>query len=356
MHPRRAQSRMRALSLILSSSAFLALSCTPREQSSPHFKRGAEWIDLGRFDAARQEFRVVISEEPKNAEARFRIADSYAKEGNHEQALAWGRETLTVKKNHGGARKLLESISSAALEDLGGGDIAKQSAALRILDPLVSSGLLNPTKDLLPPLALLLSTPEEQVAKAAFEFLRKYELEAEPLEGLAKSSEAPLRMRALAFSMGATGDRYLGVLRVLLEDTSPDIYERAALELLRRTGDRRAKEVLAERYRDVLSREIEIGKTDRRGVDLHDRIGQIAQIASQLDAPFLAGLLAELICNGRVYGFLATGVAEGIRKIGEPGRPYVEAVLARENEFRRLLASKGLSDVSQVDWRFQKLR
>jgi hypothetical protein len=151
--------------------------------------------------------------------------------------------------------------------------------------------------------------------------------------------------------------RYLPILRVLAADELKPLKEEAALLLLEKYDDNAAKLVLAGIYHADLQKEIAVGRTEKGfGVEFHDRIGKILVMAPKLDDASFAGELGELLCTGRVYGFLAKDLISSIKKMGKPGVKYLRAVLSKEAEFRGLLRERGFNDPSQVDWRFNSLR
>lgn len=342
-----------ALSLIIMSLQGLSFA----QSNNPHFKRGMEWMDLKRYESARQEFSLAINQEPKNFEARYQIALSYSLEGDLSSSIKWCVETLSASPRHSKTQKLLTGIYAATEKRLLSSDDQTRATGLVILRELLDRRLISSSPILKEKVLPLLKSASNEVVNRSFALLKRDGIEVEGLSMLANENDPTQRQKALRLITANLDTRYLPVLRVLATDESKSLKEAAALLLLETNGDAAAKLVLAGIYHADLQEEIAVGRTEKGdGVQFHDRISKILKVALKLDDASFAGEFGELICTGRVYGFLATDLMSSISQIGKPGVPYLREVLSKEAEFRDLLRQRGFKQQSKVDWRFNDLR
>ncbi|GEM_PF-6184333 len=339
---------VRNLGLILGICASL-LACAPSE--SPNMKRGKEWMEIKRYAEARQEFMQVISQEPKNTDARHEIARSFMLEKNYASAIEWADETLSVNKEHSKAREVIQGVIAEMHNMLRSGAPNVSSDGLSLLKLLLKRGHITWGSNVNESVAPLLRSNSPQVSRDAFGLLREAGTEVAALTQLTEASDVNSRTKAFELMRDNFSEKYVSPLRRLLNDNSDQLRLATARLLIQKIQDSEAKKVLASAYRAELQREIALGKSDPTGLEFHDRIREIALAAPSLDDPSIAGELAELVFIGRVYGFLARDIQRAVNAIGGPGRPYIAKKLERESEYRALLRAKG-SRPDQIDWRF----
>jgi ankyrin repeat protein len=116
------------------------------ESENPHLKRGREWKELKEYDKARDEFSQVITEEPKNVEARYLMAESYYQENDFLQAIKWAQETLSMELKHDRAEALLVEIRKKGIEFLNSSDPTVQLSGLQIIEKLPSQEVVSDLK------------------------------------------------------------------------------------------------------------------------------------------------------------------------------------------------------------------
>lgn len=127
---------------------------------NPAMKRGRDWMDLKQYDNARAEFRRAIQEEPKNADARYLIAESYYQEGYLLNSLEWARDTIKVSPNHRKATALLGLIQGRGTQLLLSQDVRSQALGLKIAEGI-------PGKALVPGLKAAMAGKDEDNAMKA---------------------------------------------------------------------------------------------------------------------------------------------------------------------------------------------
>ncbi len=135
----------------------LAMSAGAENQA---MKRGRDWMDLKQYDNARGEFRRAIQEEPKNADARYLIAQSYYEEGDLLNSLAWALDTTKVSPNHSKAKRLLGLIQGRGTQLLLSQDVRSQALGLKIAEGI-------PGKALVPGLKAAMAGKDEDNAMKA---------------------------------------------------------------------------------------------------------------------------------------------------------------------------------------------
>jgi len=330
---------------------FALIACAPSE--NPGMKRGKEWIEIKRYAEARQEFMQVISQEPKNTDARYEIARSFMLEQNYASAIEWSDETLSVKKDHSKARDVIQGVISKMYDMLRSDMPNVNSDGISLLKLLLRGKHIVWAPNVNESVAPLLRSNSPQVSRGVFDLLKEAGTEVAALTQLTESIDANSRTKAFELMRDNFSVNYVSPLRRLLKDNSEQLRLGTARLLVEKTNDSEAKKILASAYRAEIQREIDLGKNDPRGVEFHDTIMAIVRVAPRLDDPSLAGDLAELVFSGRVYGFLAESIISAVAEIGDPGRQYVAKKLEREPEYRALLQAKGF-DSSQIDWRFSR--
>jgi hypothetical protein len=314
-----------------------------------------EWMDLKRYENARQELLLAIKDEPKHVEARYQIALSYNLEGDLSSAIKWCAETLSVTPKHAMTQKLISEISAATEKQLLSSEDRLRATGLVLLRELIDQRFVSPLPIIREKVVPLLRSASKDVVNQSFNLLKREKIEIEGLSMLAKDDDPAQRQKALKLIIASADKEYLPVLRALANDKLEPIREEASLLLLEKYDDSSAKTVLAEIYHAYLQKEIAIGRDEKEGVEFHDRISKILKVSPKLGDASFAREFAELLCVGRIYGFLANGVTGAIKSIGKPGVPHLREVLSREREFRDLLRQKGLRP-DQIDWRFTSLK
>jgi hypothetical protein len=314
-----------------------------------------DWMELKRYENAREEFALAIVEEPKNLEARYQIALSYKLEGSLLRSVDSCAEILSIDAHHRKAEQLLTDIVSVTRSQLA----AQDASALAVLRALMQHNLVQGQAILKTQVIPLLRSGNRGIVDESFRLLKVGGLDVDGLTTLANDSDRVQREKALRLVENNADRRYQVVLGVLVGDGDETIKERAALLLLERYDDNTAKLTLAEIYHVFVRKQIDEGRAQKEGLELNypggPRLSEIAAIAPKLGDPSFAGEFAELLCNGRVYGLLADGLMDSASKMGRPALPYLEVVLTREAEHRRLLEGKGFRN-DQIAWRFQRLR
>ena len=332
--------------------AAITVSCGQAKNS--HMKRGSEWMELKRFQEARQEFTQVITEEPKNAEARYEIARSYQLERNFVEAIQWADDCLKVDKTATAPKGLIKQVTDETYSMLQTDQPNANGAGIASLVALLKSGYISPqdpaiTKALAP----LLGSADERIAEETLTLLVSINGDSAALLRLAQSKDSSMRIRAFELIRNHFGEKYAPALREILSDSSENLRHDVARLLVEKLHDEKAKTVLAGIYHAWLQNEIAIGRTAKdTGIEFSDKISEVASVGPGLGEPSLAGELAELLFVGRVYGFLDRPIRSAVSEMGEPARPYVAKKLEHVSEYRSLLQARGF-DSSRIDWRFQ---
>jgi tetratricopeptide (TPR) repeat protein len=350
---------MRKSLWVLSFILQIALATDVVAQTSSPLRRGLDWMDLKEYAKARHEFELAIQQEPKNIEARYQIALSYRREGNFESAIGWCRRILNIAPDHAKTKALAKEMSDLVVAALETSTSGRTLTALKIVPAFFDTGFLSPSAVLRSHVLALLHSSDHDVTRAALALLNARGFRSDALNVLARDSAHGKREMAMheISSDPASNPEYVPVLKILASDQVSFIRERAVSILALRYQDADGKTKLAQILHQRLDREIEIGRTERGpGVQFHEAIQEAARIGPTLGDPSLAGKLAELLANGRVYGFLADDLQRSFVAFGPSARPHLEAVLQREPELRSLLRAKGFTDKSQVDWRFDRIR
>ncbi|MGB9591688.1 MAG: hypothetical protein ACPL1K_04150, partial [Candidatus Kryptoniota bacterium] len=209
-------------------------------------------------------------------------------------------------------------------------DDRTRATGLAILNELLDRRFISSYPILKEKVLPLLKSASNDVVNQSFALLKRYGMEVEGLSMLANENDPTQRQKALMLIRANLDTRYLPILRVLAADEFKPLKEEAALLLLEKYDDNAAKLILAGIYHADLQKEIAIGRTEiGYGVQFHDRISKILKIAPKLDDASFAGEFGELLCTGRVYGFLATALIDSIKQIGKPGVPYLREVLRK---------------------------
>jgi len=91
--------------------AVLAAACTSAEdRKAAYLKRGIELFEQEQYEKARLEFKNVLQIDPKDLEARYRLAETQEKLGDYQRALGHYRRVIEFDETHVQARVQLGYI------------------------------------------------------------------------------------------------------------------------------------------------------------------------------------------------------------------------------------------------------
>ncbi len=65
-----------------------------------HIRLGKEWMELGKYDEAIDEFMIALKEEPKSEEVRYLLAKAYLDGDSVSGALKWRDELITINSSN----------------------------------------------------------------------------------------------------------------------------------------------------------------------------------------------------------------------------------------------------------------
>lgn len=103
------------------SAALLVLSIGVSFAADPRIEQGAIFEAKGDYEMALGEYRAILAEQPKNAEAYFRAAEVYAKTKNYSRAIANYRLAYkfepTMSAAYEGIAKVYEALGQKAKAD-----------------------------------------------------------------------------------------------------------------------------------------------------------------------------------------------------------------------------------------------
>ena len=103
------------------SAALLVLSIGMSFAADPRFEQGAIFEAKGDYEMALGEYRSILAEQPKNAEAYFRAAEVYTKTKNYSRAIANYRLAYkfepTMSAAYEGIAKVYEALGQKAKAD-----------------------------------------------------------------------------------------------------------------------------------------------------------------------------------------------------------------------------------------------
>ena len=103
------------------SAALLVLSIGMSFAADPRIEQGAIFEAKGDYEMALGEYRAILAEQPKNAEAYFRAAEVYAKTKNYSRAIANYRLAYkfepTMSAAYEGIAKVYEALGQKAKAD-----------------------------------------------------------------------------------------------------------------------------------------------------------------------------------------------------------------------------------------------
>ena len=146
------------------SAALLVLSIGMSFAADPRIEQGAIFEAKGDYEMALGEYRAILAEQPKNAEAYFRAAEVYAKTKNYSRAIANYRLAYkfepTMSAAYEGIAKVYEALGQKAKAD-----------EERAKDPKNAPAAPAPVETAAPaaepaPAAAEAAEPKQEVAKA----------------------------------------------------------------------------------------------------------------------------------------------------------------------------------------------